>query len=135
MKFRVMPFVVTAALVFGQGCVSVAKLTNLEDARCQDQFRQGIAKALEEEGETAEDARRLAERTAQSGHFEQYGPRPFMVVSPSGTDYTFFVEKKGPSCLLRLVEKQKGFTRKTNDVTYINTQPLADCQCECGCAK
>jgi hypothetical protein len=135
MKLRVTPFLVTAALAFGQGCVSVAKLTNLGDARCQDQFRQGIAKALEEEGESAENARHLAERTAQSGHFEQYGPRAFMVLGPSGTDYTFFVEKKGPSCLLRLVEKQKGFTRYTNNLTYINTQPLPDCQCECGCAK
>ena len=53
-----------------------------------------------------------------------------MIQAPSGTDYTLFVEKKKSGCLLRLVEKQKGFTRYTNNLTYINTQPLPSCFCE-----
>ena len=58
------------------------------------------------------------------------GPRPFLVASPSGTDYAFFVERKDDACLLRLYGRQKGFVTYTNNLTYIATQPLAPCRCE-----
>ncbi len=58
-----------------------------------------------------------------------YGPRPFLVASPSGTDYTFFVQEKKPICLLRLYGRQKGFWSYTNNLTYIATRPLPNCAC------
>lgn len=50
---------------------------------------------------------------------------PLSVSSQSGTDYSFFVEKKGEGCLLHLNGKQKGFTRYTNNLTYIRTKELS----------
>lgn len=37
----------------------------------------------------------------------------------------FFVERKGEECLLRLYGRQKGFTRYTNNLTYIRTRDLS----------
>ena len=55
-------------------------------------------------------------------------PRPFVVSSPSGADYGFFVQQKS-ECLLRLFNRQQGFTRYTNNLTYIATRQLDGCQC------
>ena len=56
-------------------------------------------------------------------------PRPFLVASSSGTDYSFFVEKKKSGCILRLYGRQKGFVSYTNDLTYIDSRPLSGCAC------
>jgi hypothetical protein len=52
-----------------------------------------------------------------------------MVGAPSGSDYAFFVQKKGSECLLRLYGRQKGFVRYTNNMTYIATRKLPPCRC------
>jgi hypothetical protein len=51
------------------------------------------------------------------------------LAAPSGVDHSFFVERKGASCVLRLYGRQKGFVSYTNNLTYIATEPLAPCQC------
>jgi hypothetical protein len=52
-----------------------------------------------------------------------------MVASPSGADYSFFVERKPDACVLRLYGRQKGFVAYTNNINYIATEPLAPCRC------
>ncbi|MCC6129430.1 MAG: hypothetical protein IT186_05840 [Acidobacteria bacterium] len=127
---RALPAGLALFVFFGSGCTTIARLTNLEDPLCRETFQRQLARILTEEGETQEAAGRLATQFPASHLYQQYGPRPFLIQAPSGTDYTLFVEKKKSGCLLRLVEKQKGFTRYTNNLTYINTQPLPSCFCE-----
>lgn len=111
------------------GCTSVARITTLSEPRCQESVARAIATVLEAQGETSQVARRLAESTAIAMHSGDWGPRPFLVASPSGIDYSFFVQRKAPSCLLRLYGRQKGFVSYTNNLTYIATEPLAPCEC------
>ena len=74
-------------------------------------------------------ANRLAVNTTLVLPSGALGPRPFGVTSPSGVDYSFFIQRKGDECFLRLFGRQKGFTRYTNNVTYIATRPLEGCAC------
>ena len=74
-------------------------------------------------------AEELAESTAVALETGGLGPRPFMVASPSGVDYSFFVEAKDTSCVQRLYGRQKGFVSYTNNITYIANEPLGPCQC------
>ena len=111
------------------GCTSVGQITTLSDARCHDSLTGALAKILVSEGETPEVAKQLADSTADALQTYNFGPRPFYVGSPSGTDYSFFVEPQDASCVLRLYERQKGFVNYTNNLTYIATEPLAPCQC------
>ena len=84
---------------------------------------------LEAQGETSQMAKPLAESTASALQHSGLGPRPFLVASPSGVDYFFFVQHKGASCVLRLYARQKGFVSYANNLTYIATEQLAPCQC------
>src|SRR5262249_2254498 len=110
-------------------CTSVAQITTLSEAPCHQTVTTALAKILEAEGETSQVARQLADSTATALRSYALGPRPFLVASPSGVAYSFFVEKKSASCLLRLYGRQKGFVSYTNNLTYIATEPLAPCQC------
>jgi uncharacterized membrane protein len=110
-------------------CTSVAKITTLAENDCEHAFTGALERVLAKEGETPPNARQLAESTSAALRSYDLGPRPFLVESPSGVDYSFFVEKKGAACLLRLYGRQKGFTSYTNNLTYIATEPLAPCQC------
>lgn len=111
------------------GCTTMATLTNVGDQPCRQNFASALSDILIEEGEPPERAQRLIENADSIGSVFDYGPRPFAVSSHSGTDYLFFVEKKGEDCLLRLYGRQKGFTRYTNNLTYIRTKELSGCQC------
>lgn len=110
------------------GCTTVAHVTNFPDARCSRDFEEQLSSILREEGETAGTASALARETADALAAHDMGPRPFLVSSDSGADYTFFVQKKS-RCLLRLYARQKGFVRYTNNLTYIATRELGDCAC------
>ena len=121
--------VVAGLLVIASGCTSVAQVTTMSDERCHSAVTDALAKIMEKEGETASVARQLADGAAAELQTMALGPRPFLVGSPSGVDYSFFVEKKSDSCLLRLYGRQKGFVSYTNNLTYIATEPLAPCQC------
>lgn len=115
--------------VASAGCTTVAQVTTLSDPPCGDAATAALVKILESEGEAAPVARRLADSATGELRTMVLGPRPFLIASPSGVDYSFFVEKKGEACLLRLYGRQKGFVSYTNNLTYIATEPLAPCRC------
>jgi len=115
--------------ILAWGCTSVAQVTTMSDERCNEAVTSALAKVLEKEGEPPQVAGQLAESAAAELRTMTLGPRPFLIPSPSGVDYSFFVEKKSDSCLLRLYGRQKGFVSYTNNLTYIETEPLAPCRC------
>ncbi len=88
-----------------------------------------IASILVAQGEQPQTADSLADQAVEVIVWADLGPRPFVVASPSGTDYTFFVQLKKSRCLLRLYGRQKGFWSYTNNLTYIATRPLPACLC------
>ena len=117
------------AALAAAGCTTVAQVTTLSDQRCGETATAALEKILASEGETPPVARQLAESTTAELRTMALGPRPFLIPSPSGVDYSFFVEKKKDACLLRLYGRQKGFVSYTNNLTYIATEPLAPCEC------
>jgi hypothetical protein len=118
-----------AAGLRASGCTTVAQVTTFSNPACSEVFVGGLAGILVEQQESREVADRLASRATDMIKTGYLGPRPFMVGSPSGADYSFFVERKDNACLLRLYGRQKGFVAYTNNLTYIATRPLAPCQC------
>jgi hypothetical protein len=116
------------AAVLG-GCTSVAQVTTLSEPSCGETVATALSRVLETQGESAPVAKQLAESTTLALRSGGWGPRPFLVASPSGVDYAFFVERDSSSCLLRLYGRQKGFVTYTNNLSYIATEPLAPCQC------
>ena len=117
------------AILIVVGCTTVAQVTTLSDQNCRHTFVDRMSSILVEEGEKQEIAERLAESTMNVLSTGSLGPRPFVVASPSGADYGFFVEQKSSDCLLRLFSRQKGFTRYRNNLTYIGTRQLDGCMC------
>jgi hypothetical protein len=115
--------------VFASGCVSVARVASLDDPACREAFATSLSAILVEQGEAPDVAAALAGRATATSALFDMGPRPFLVASSSGTDYSFFVEAKPAGCLLRLYQRQKGFRSYTNDITYIATRPIAACEC------
>ena len=111
------------------GCATVAQVTTLSDQNCRHTFVDRMSSILVEQGEKQEVAEKLAESTTTVLSTGALGPRPFLVASPSGADYGFFVEQKSSDCLLRLFSRQKGFTRYRNNLTYIETRQLDGCMC------
>lgn len=110
-------------------CTTVAQVTTLSDAACRDTVTAGFRKILEAQDEQPPVAARLAESATRGLSSHDLGPRPFLIASPSGTDYAFFVQADGDACMLRLYGRQKGFVSYTNNLTYIATEPLATCRC------
>jgi hypothetical protein len=117
------------AILFIGGCATVAQVTSLSDQNCRHTFVDRMSSILAEQGEKQEVADKLAESTTSVLLTGSLGPRPFLVASPSGADYGFFVEQKSSDCVLRLFSRQKGFTRHRNNLTYIATAPLTGCMC------
>jgi hypothetical protein len=115
-------------LVFS-GCTTVAQVTTLSDQNCRRTFVDRMSSILVEEGERPEVAEKLTASTTTVLSTGSLGPRPFVVASPSGSDYGFFVEQKSSECLLRLFSRQKGFTRYSDNLTYIATRQLNGCMC------
>jgi hypothetical protein len=111
------------------GCASVAQVTTLSDQNCRHTFVDRMSQILVEQGEKQEVAEKLTESTMTVLSTGSLGPRPFLVASPSGADYGFFVEQKSSDCLLRLFSRQKNFTRYRNNLTYIATRQLDGCLC------
>ena len=116
-------------ILFIGGCATVAQVTSLADQNCRQTFEDRMSSILVEEGEKQDVAEKLAESTTNVLSTGSLGPRPFVVASPSGADYGFFVEQKPSDCLLRLFSRQKGFTRYRNNLTYIATRQLDGCMC------
>ena len=118
-----------AAILVVGGCATVTQVTSLSDQNCRHTFEDRVSSILVEQGEKQEVADKLAESTTTVLLTGALGPRPFVVASPSGADYGFFVEQKSSDCLLRLFSRQKGFTRYRNNLTYIATRSLTGCMC------
>ena len=116
-------------LFFLSGCTTVAQVTTWSDESCRQKVKDQLQSILTDEGEQGDIANRLAVNTTVVLATGSLGPRPFGVASPSGTDYSFFVQREGGGCLLRLFGRQKGFTRYTNNLTYISTRSLDGCAC------
>ncbi len=122
--------IVTGLMVWGLGgCTKVAQVTTLSDELCHHTVRDQLNAILLDEGEKPEIANRLSVNTTTVLATGALGPRPFGVSSPSGADYSFFVERTNRECLLRLYGRRKGFTRYTNNLTYIATRSLEGCAC------
>ena len=119
--------ILAAAMV--SACTSVARLTNLADASCQASLETEMQAILGGQGETPENATKLAHRAVTILTLGDLGPRPFLVAAPSGTDYSFFVEKTKSGCILRLYGREKGFVSYTNNLTYIDSRTLQGCSC------
>lgn len=117
------------AILYIGGCATVAQVTTLSDQNCRHMFVDRMSSILVEQGEKQEVADKLASSTTTVLLTRSLGPRPFLVASPSGADYGFFVEQKSSDCVLRLFSRQKGFTRYRNNLTYIATAPLTGCMC------
>lgn len=117
------------AAISMSACTSVSQITNLTDPSCQSTLAKELASVLVGQGETPEIADVLARRTLTSLTAIDLGPRPFLVSSSSGADYSFFVERKKSGCILRLYGRQRGFVRYTNNLTYIDSRPLQGCSC------
>lgn len=111
------------------GCTTMAKLTNLSDESCRMSFTRHLSSILSHESEKPDVSEALAYKTAVTLLTYDLGPRPFVVVAPSGTDYRFFIDRQGTDCVLTLYGRRKGFVSYTNNLTYIATQPLPDCTC------
>lgn len=120
---------IVVAVISATSCTSVARITNLTDPACQTSLETELVAVLLGQGETPENSTALAQRTATILAVGHIGPRPFLVASPSGTDYSFFVEKKKSGCILRLYGRQKGFVSYSNNLTYIDSRPLQGCSC------
>jgi hypothetical protein len=126
---RAVVVVAVVTLGFGTGCTTVARIGNLTEPACQTAFSAALSTILVKEGEKAELADTLADRAVKRMVLVDLGPRLFVVASPSGTDYTFFVQAKKAGCLLRLYGRRRGFWSYTNNLTYIATRPLPPCLC------
>jgi len=128
---RLLPsLLLLVAAVLSAGCTTVARVANLTEAPCTASFQAGLSSILVEQGEKPDVAESLVHHSYLIFTKVDYGPRPFLVASPSGTDYTFFFQKKHDRCLLRLYGRQKGFTSYTNNLTYIATRELPGCACQ-----
>ena len=121
--------VVTVVAFAALACTSVAQISNLDDSRCAADFEAQLTSILVQQREKPEVATSLSARTRSKLAYVKLGPRLFLVSSPSGTDYTFFVQSKHSVCLLRLYGRQKGFISYTNNLTYIATRQIPDCMC------
>jgi hypothetical protein len=110
-------------------CATVAKVTNLSEESCRTSFTRRLSTILTAEGEKPAASDTLAHKTAATLTTYDLGPRPFAIAAPSGTDYRFFIDRKGTDCVLILFGRQKGFVSYTNNLTYIATAPLSDCTC------
>ena len=128
--FRSARFAILAAWLSTSACATVARVTNLDSESCKESFGGAIASALVAQGETRDEAKALAERAVSRTDLFSFGPRAFLIASHSGADYGFFVEKSGDRCVLRLFERQKGFVRYTNNLTYIESNDMSGCQCD-----
>ncbi len=121
---------VLAAAGLSSACATVAHVSNLSETPCTATFHSQLSSVLVEQGEGPDVADGLADHTVRVLTLAGFTSRAFLVASPSGTDYTFFVQKKRDGCLLRLYGRQKGFWSYTNNLTYIATRPLPSCLCQ-----
>jgi hypothetical protein len=112
------------------GCTTVGQVSNLStDPACAAQFEDALADIFTSQRETPADAAHLAGLTHRMVALGNLGPRPFAVPAPSGTDYYLLVESSRTVCKLRLYGRVRGFTRVTNNISWIESRELPACRC------
>lgn len=111
------------------GCTTMAQVSNLSDESCRTSFTQQLSSMLTSQGESSAHSDALANKTVLTLTTYDLGPRPFAIAAPSGTDYRFFIDRKGTHCVLTLYGRRKGFISYTNNLTYIATESLPGCAC------
>jgi hypothetical protein len=104
------------------------EVDNLSDPDCSRSFSGQLASALEEEGETPEDAADAAARTVRS---IPSLPRPlFEAASASGVSYGGYLEPRhSGACMLRIYERRKGNASTQNTLTFFASRRLESCTC------
>jgi hypothetical protein len=107
-------------------CTTVAGVTTFDDPVCRGQMKGAIADVLRVQGET-QNVEEIANQTVAA--LPALGPRPFLVMAPSGTDYSFIVQQRDEGCALRLYAKEKGFTSYVNNMNFIETRLIDRCEC------
>jgi hypothetical protein len=107
----------------------MAKVTNLSDESCRTSFTRQLSSILTDQGELSANSDALANKAVVTLTSHDLGPRPFAIAAPSGTDYRFFIDRKGTDCVLTLYGRRKGFVSYTNNLTYIATESLQGCAC------
>jgi hypothetical protein len=123
----------TPALLSGCAVVSwvapvFGEIENLSDPECSSSLSSQLASALEEQGETPEDAASAAARTVRL--LPHQTVPLFEAASASGVTYGWKLEPRnsGP-CILRIYERRKGGTVVDNTITYFATRHLKSCTC------
>ena len=101
-RFRILPRSATVLLTLvavTAGCTTMAQVTNFSDESCRTSFAHQLSAILTAEGESLEAADKAATQTVSTLSTYDLGPRPFTIAAPSGTDYRFFVQRKGSACV------------------------------------
>jgi hypothetical protein len=119
-----------AAAAISAGCATTAQVENLTEAQCNVSLESGVTSILTEQGEKREVAESLAQDTYLMLTTEELGSGSFVVSSPSGADYSFFIQRKRQRCLLRLYRLQKRSMSLENNLTYLSTRELSGCTCQ-----
>jgi hypothetical protein len=91
------------------GCTTVAQVTTLAEESCRRAMQDQLESILTEEHEPSELANRLAVNTTTVLATGTLGLRPFGISSPSGADYTFFIQPQGRRMSIATVRAAEGF--------------------------
>jgi hypothetical protein len=137
-KFRLSPPLLALPLFAAglSGCAVMSRIApvygeigNLEEPACAESFTQQLGSALEQQGETPEDAAGAAHRALRSLP-RQSMPNRYQAFSGSGTIYGFYLEPRNSgSCVLRLFERRTDDRVTTNTISFYATRNLATCHC------
>jgi|GEM_PF-894945 len=123
----------TPALLSGCAVVSwvapvYGEIENLSDPECSSSLSSQLASALEEQGETPDDAARAAARTVR---LLPYRNVPlFEAASASGVTYGWnLAPRNSGECVLRIYERRKDGAVVDNTVNFFATRRLKGCTC------
>ena len=70
---------------FLTGCTALGRLRNLESPACRQSPESGVTQVLLAQGESADEAERLARRAVTTLNLSHGGPRPSALTANSGT--------------------------------------------------
>jgi len=104
------------------------EVDNLADPECSRSFSGQLASALEEEGESPENAAGAAAEAVRS--IPSLTRPLFEAASSSGISYWGYLEpRKSGACVLRIYERRKGDAFTQNTLTFFATRRLKVCTC------
>jgi hypothetical protein len=136
-QLRFLPLLLPLLAAGLSGCAVMSRIApvyatigNLEDPACADSFTQQLGSALEQQGETPEDAAGAARRALRSLPHEEL-PTHYEAAAGSGTTYGFYLEPRNSgACVLRLYERRTERAVTTNTINFYATRTLAACRCD-----